>query len=217
MINLLKKVPCFLSLDDATLKLLEEVVEPSVFKAGDVLCHEGETGDRMFIISSGEVAVLKSVEGGGAVEVAILKTGDIAGELGLFGQKTRTASLKAKNNCKTYTLEYNIFEAFLETHGSIAKGMLNYVSGHLARETSIVAKLMSKDMEKELRVAFFHTTSYRNELYQEYNQYNWALHFFTPRLTLDTVSLAAGFRVIVVSANDTLDLPVINDLYHLGV
>ena len=43
------------------------------------------------------------------------------------------------------------------------------------------------------------------------------MHFFTPRLTLDTVPLAAGFRVIVVSANDCLDAAVIDELHALGV
>ncbi len=39
MMDLLKKVPCFSSLDDATLQLMEEVFELASFKAGDVLLH----------------------------------------------------------------------------------------------------------------------------------------------------------------------------------
>jgi len=43
------------------------------------------------------------------------------------------------------------------------------------------------------------------------------LKFFLPRLTLDTVPLADGFRVIVATANDCLDAPVIEALHERGV
>jgi hypothetical protein len=42
------------------------------------------------------------------------------------------------------------------------------------------------------------------------------MHFFTPRLDRDTVGLAAGCRVVVVSANDTLDAVVADALVGLG-
>jgi D-lactate dehydrogenase len=137
--------------------------------------------------------------------------------MGLFGQKTRTATLQARTQCKVWALDYEVFDNLLNQHSSIARGLLSYASSYLARERSLSAKLMAKDVEKGLRVAFFHTSPYRNALYQQKNQYNYAMHFFTPRLTLDTVSLAAGFRVIVVSANDCLDGAVIDELHALGV
>lgn len=217
MLELLKKVRCFSRLDEETLAIVAGAVRPVKFKDGDQLCVEGEIGDRMFIIESGEVAVLMDVEDGEPVEINLLKRGDIAGEMGLFGQKTRTATLGARGQCQVLALDYEIFDDLLRQHGSIARGLLSYVSGYLARERSMVTKLMAKDLDKGLRVAFFHTSPYRNLLYQSKNQYNYAMHFFTPRLTLDTVSLAAGFRVIVVSANDDLDEAVINELHELGV
>lgn len=217
MLELLKKIPGFSELDEATLLVVKEALQPVTFKPGERLCTEGETGDKMFIIESGKVIVLKAVDDGNPVEVALLKPVDIAGEMGLFGSKIRTATLQARSNCKVWTLDYFVFEALLEQYGALAKGVLSYMSDHLARETSIAAKLMAKDMEKGLRAAFFHATPYRNELYRQENRYNYALHFFTPRLTRDTVALTAGFRVIVVSANDCLDAEVVHELHELGV
>lgn len=217
MLKLLKKIPGFTNLDQATLKIIDSVLEPATFEAGETLCNEGETGDRMFIIESGDVAVLKEVEDGDLMEITTLQAGDIAGEMGLFGQRKRSATLRAKSRCTVWTLSYTVFETLLEQYASLAKGLLSYMSGHLVRQTSTVARLMAKDMEKGLRVAFFHATPYRNQLYTEKNAHHYAMHFFTPRLTLETVPLAAGFRVIVVSANDTLDEAVITELQALGV
>ncbi len=217
MINLLKKVQGFSELDDDTLAIIQDLLQPATFQENDRLCTEGEIGDKMFVIESGEVAVLKTLEDGDELQVSMLGPGDIAGEMGLFGQRVRTATLEARSAVQAWTLNYDLFEVLLESHGIVGKGLLSYLSEKLARETSLIARLMARDIEKGLRVAFFHTSPYRNELYSEKNRHNYAMHFFTPRLTLDTVPLAAGFQVIVVSANDNLDGEVIDELHALGV
>lgn len=217
MIDLLKKVHGFSDLDEETLSLIQTLLQPVTFGEGERLCNEGEHGDKMFIIETGEVAVLKATEEGDQVEINTMTSGDIAGEMGLFGQKTRTATLETKSESKVWTLDYCDFDDLVEKNGAIAKGMLSYVSSKLNRETSILAKLMARDLEKGLRVAFFHTSPYRNALYKEKNKFNYAMHFFTPRLDIDTVTLATGFPVIVVSANDDVSEPVVNELHEVGV
>jgi len=213
----LRHVQCFAALDDHSLSVVNEQMKPVQFDDGYVICREGEIGDRMYIIEDGVVAVLKHPQEGETIEVTVLSRGDIAGEMGLFGQKKRSATLQARGVVKAWALDYASFESLLERHGTVARGLLNYISGHLVRETSMVARLMARDMEKGLRIAFFHTTPFRNDLYTRRNNYNYALHFFTPRLTMATVPLAAGSKVIVVSANDSLDADVVNELAAMGV
>ncbi len=217
MRELLRGVQLFCELDNDALTALESAVEKSAFVAGDDLCCEGEPGDRMFIIASGEVAVLKAVEGEEPIEVTVLRDGDVAGEMGLFGRDTRTATLRARTDCTVWTLDYDVFGRLLETKPCVARGLLSTLSGHLARETSTVARLLARDTERGMRVAFFHASPYRNELYRRKNRYGFAMHFFTPRLELDTVPLATGFPAIVISANDCADEGVIRALSALGV
>ncbi len=217
MLELLKKVRLFCELDEAALSALQEALRPATFAAGEDLCREGEAGDRMFIIESGEVAVLKEVKGEEPIEVTVLKAGDVAGEMGLFGQETRSATLRALSECRVWTLGYDTFERLLESSRCVAKGLLSYMSGHLVRETSTVARLLARDIERGLRVAFYHASPYRNELYRQKNRHGFAMRFFTPRLELDTVPLAANSPVIVISANDCADADVIKGLSALGV
>ena len=217
MLDLLRKVRGFAGLDDTLLGLIQALLQPAEYKQDDRLCTEGEEGDKMFIIASGEIAVLKEVDEGEMVEVSTLTANDIAGEMGLLGSKLRTATLVASTDSQVLTLSYSDFDNLISQHGDIAKGLLAYVSGKLERETSVVAKLIARDMEKGLRIAFFHTSPYRNALYSQKNQFKYAMHFFEPRLSIDTVPLAAGFSVIVVSANDTVDTEVVEELHSLGI
>jgi len=217
MLDLLRQTQLFSELEEPALLALRERIERSSFEAGATLCTEGETGDRMFIIESGEVAVLKSVGAGDPIEVTVLRRGDIAGEMGLFGNRRRTATLQACSACSVWVLPYDSFEALIEREGSVARGLLANMSRHLARETSEAAILRAKEEERGLHVAFFSANPYRNRLYTERNRYGFVLKFFQPRLTLDTVPLASSFRVIVVGPNDALDAEVIEALHEVGV
>ena len=213
----LRNVQCFAELDESSLLVVNDVIQPVEFEDGEIICTEGEIGDRMYIIESGDVAVLKHPQDGESIEVTVLSRGDIAGEMGLFGHKKRSATLQTRGRAKAWAIDYSSFEDLLERHGSIARGLLSYLCRHLVRETSMVARLMAKDMEKGLRIAFFHATPFRNDLYSERNKYNYAMHFFSPRLTMKTVPLATGSKVVVVSANDCVDKEVVDELAALGI
>ena len=145
MIELLRETRLFGALDDIALSALEAALKKKTFEPGDLLCSEGESGDRMYIIESGEALVLKAVGDGEPIEVTVLRRGDVAGEMGLFGDRRRTASLKACSTCVAWELAYEDFEAILDQEPSVAKGLLVTLSKNLARETSTAATLRAKE------------------------------------------------------------------------
>jgi len=64
------------------------------YDAGDEIVHEGEAGENAFLILKGEVAVLKN-ENGSMKQLAILKPGELFGEIALLKNMRRTATVKA--------------------------------------------------------------------------------------------------------------------------
>ncbi len=70
---------------------------------------------------------------------------------------------------------------------------------------------------KKLRIAFFDTKPYDREFFNRINeQYGYDIHYFTPHLTPDTVSLAAGYEVACVFVNDIVTPEMIDELYNNG-
>jgi D-lactate dehydrogenase len=68
-----------------------------------------------------------------------------------------------------------------------------------------------------MKVAFFSTKRYDRQSFAEANaEYNHELTFFEPRLTPQTVSLAAGYPAVCVFINDTLDAEVLKTLVDNG-
>ena len=67
---------------------------PAQFKAGEVVFAEGDEGDKMYVIRSGEVEILR---GGHVVET--LAPGGIFGEMALIDGSPRAATARAKTAC----------------------------------------------------------------------------------------------------------------------
>jgi len=217
IIELLKKVRIFQELDNSALDLLQQKMRRHSYQPEEILCREGELGNQMFVIESGEISVLKMGDDGKLIEVATLPAGEIAGEMSLFGPSSRSATLKARGETIVWILDFSSFQNLLEQHGAIAKGLLACLSQHLRRETSVVAKLLSRDLDHRFKVAFFDSKSYTESAFKSQNRLNYALHFFESRLTLETVAMAAGFKVVCVFVNDNLNTKVIESLSGLGV
>ncbi|MGC1712645.1 MAG: cyclic nucleotide-binding domain-containing protein [Methyloceanibacter sp.] len=67
---------------------------PEQFKAGEVVFAEGDEGDKMYVIRSGEVEILRD---GHVVET--LAPGGIFGEMALIDGSPRAATARAKTAC----------------------------------------------------------------------------------------------------------------------
>ena len=67
---------------------------PAKFKPGEVIFSEGDKGDKMYVIRSGEVEILRD---GHVVET--LAPGGIFGEMALIDGSPRAATARAKTAC----------------------------------------------------------------------------------------------------------------------
>ncbi len=66
---------------------------PLHFEPNEVIFHEGDVGDYLYIITKGKVEVLKLIEGK-SVPVATLCQGEYFGEMALVNQRTRSATIR---------------------------------------------------------------------------------------------------------------------------
>lgn len=213
----LGEVELFSSLDQKSLALLREKMKPVSLKTGDVLCTEGETGDRMFVLSSGELRVLKQGKSGKPIEITRLKPGEVAGVMSLFEAEPRSATLEATGDAEVWEIDQTTFQHLLDTQPAISRAMLAVMSRYLREETKIVAELSSHDEDHRLKVAVFDTKPYTKKIFCELNRDRFALRFFDSRLNVDTVALAKGFKVICAFVNDQIDAGVIEELRKSGV
>jgi len=83
-----------------------------------MIFSEAQSGQDMYIIQSGEVAISKIVDGN-EVTLAILHKGDMFGEMALLENKPRSASAIAHSDCKLLVVNLANFNQMVTTQASL--------------------------------------------------------------------------------------------------
>ena len=107
-----KRVPLFANLSPGDIKQVAAIAEEASFSNGDILVRQGEVGDIMFIIASGEVRVIASNDQK-EVELARRRTGEFIGEMALISKEPRSATVAAIGNVRTLCINQKNFESLL--------------------------------------------------------------------------------------------------------
>lgn len=74
------------------------------YNSGDIIIKQGEPGDCMYVIQSGEVEIVKDKDGR-EIQIAVRKTGDFIGEMALFSREVRSATVKAFGEVRVLTVD----------------------------------------------------------------------------------------------------------------
>ncbi len=91
----LRDVALFRNLKPEELKMISLITENCVYEGGEVIVSEGDEGDEAYVIYSGQAEVYRASGEGRAVSLNMLGPGESFGELALFGEGLRTASVRA--------------------------------------------------------------------------------------------------------------------------
>lgn len=78
-------------------------------QAGDVICHEGDIGDMMYVIREGVVSIQRRVGRGDPIVLARLSEGMVVGEMSLVDDAPRSATLVAESESLLYKISSRDF------------------------------------------------------------------------------------------------------------
>jgi flavin-dependent dehydrogenase len=78
------------------------------FRAGETIVVQGEIGECMYVILSGQAEVIKTQDGQ-ETRLAILSKGDIFGEMAIFQRESRSATVRAITDLRVLTVDKKIF------------------------------------------------------------------------------------------------------------
>lgn len=130
-----KRVPLFATLSPVDLKQVAAIAEEEFFNDGEEIAHEGEVGDVMFIILSGEVKVC-SQKDGQEVVIARRTAGDYVGEMSIIGHEPRMASLIAAGDVRALCIDQKSFEGLIRERPDVSIAVMKVLSQRL-KEASL--------------------------------------------------------------------------------
>ncbi len=117
--NLLQTSPLFKQFDEATRYLLLDQFQRRGFQRGDKLIQQGQHGEGLFVIATGDVEVTIEKDGGERVTVANLGPGEVVGEISLLHQQPTTATVTARDRAGALFLPRAAFQKVLEDNASV--------------------------------------------------------------------------------------------------
>jgi len=116
--DVIKNVELFKDASHEFIAELAENLKELVITPDEFLFREGDIGNRVFFVIEGQLSVLMKSS---PKEIAKIKKGDFLGEISLFKNKPRNASVKANTFCHLYYLDKNSFNLLIPKYPSIAK------------------------------------------------------------------------------------------------
>ena len=97
---MLKEVGGFEGLSDQQISLLTDRAAVRSYSKGAIIVNEGDEGTSLFVILSGSVKTFLSDENGKEVVLSTQGAGEYFGDLALFDDEPRSASVMALEPCK---------------------------------------------------------------------------------------------------------------------
>jgi len=92
--ELLRRVPVFTNLAEEDLERVVEVAVPRRFETGEMVFRERDEGDTCYVIRDGRARAVRSHPDGRSITLADCGPGDIFGELAMFDQEPRSATVE---------------------------------------------------------------------------------------------------------------------------
>jgi CRP/FNR family cyclic AMP-dependent transcriptional regulator len=144
---LLSRTRLFSGLGPADLELLLPAVRSRTYNAQSYIFREGDSADQLHLISSGEVKIGHITESGGEVAFAILRAGDVFGEIGVLEENgTRSADAQALAQTECLVLDRRALVEFLKGHPAAMWQIVTMLSAYVRAKDEAFAELAFHDI-----------------------------------------------------------------------
>lgn len=116
---------------------------PRRFRRRDIVCHEGDPGDCLHLITTGRLIVRVTTPLGHTATLSLLSAGDSFGELALLSPEARrTATVVAIEDADTLTLSRAQLARLRRDHPQIDRILTNTLAAQVRRLSAMVLEAL---------------------------------------------------------------------------
>lgn len=142
----LKSVPLFSRLGDASLDAILSLTRRRRFRKDDIIFHEKEQGDSLFLILHGRVRVAIFGDDGKEVTLSELSEGDFFGEMSLLDMEPRSATVIAEEDSEFLSLQRDDFSRALEQDPGMSASLIQVLASRLRKANHQISTLALLDV-----------------------------------------------------------------------
>lgn len=110
-----------------------------VYAAGEPIVLQGDMGDCMYVVQTGEVEVVQATAVG-EQRLAILKAGDFFGEMSIFEHEVRSATVRAHGEARVLKVDKRTLMRRMKEDPTLAFNLLQTLSRRIRRLSAEAAR-----------------------------------------------------------------------------
>jgi CRP/FNR family transcriptional regulator len=119
-VRLLGRVPVFETLSPPDLEQVAQVAVPRSFRAHQVIFREGDASDTCYVVERGHARAVREHADGRSIALAHFGPGDIFGELAMFDDERRSATVEAIEDVDAIAILGADMRRLLREHADIS-------------------------------------------------------------------------------------------------
>lgn len=153
-VNLLARIPLFADLPAEELEKLVSTLDTKEMESGEILFHEGDPGEHLYVVVSGEIEVFMGENQAEELILNVLREGEYLGEMSLIiPGGHRTASVRARGQTVLLSMSRTQFLDITQRYPALATSMVRVLSQRLdATNTQTFRDLTEKN--RQLQAAY---------------------------------------------------------------
>jgi len=122
------------------------------FGPGDIVCRQGEQGDRLFVVKSGVLEVVAApADGSEPTIVAYLGTGEVIGELALLTGSPRSATVRSPEHAELFAVDKTVFFDLMDVLPAFSRNLSVVLARRLETTTLKVPRSSGKQLQGNLK------------------------------------------------------------------
>ena len=146
MDDVLRRTPLFATLDQDAAASLRASMNEIELARGDLLFHEGDPGDSLYVVLRGKIKLGRTSGDGRENLVAVLGPGEMFGELSLFDPGPRSAGATALVDSTLLGLSSDELTPWLASRPDVARALLRAIARRLRRTNDSMSDLVFSDV-----------------------------------------------------------------------
>lgn len=124
-----------------------------IINSNEVIFKEGEPGQYMYVIISGQVEIRKRTEAQLTRTITTLRQGDIFGEMAIIEKKKRSATIIALTECQLLRLNETMFYEIVRNNPDFAIKIIRSLSARLRKTNTLIEEILSLDFQEQIMLS----------------------------------------------------------------
>ena len=152
IVRLLEKVPVFAELAPEDLRRVVEFAVPRRFAAQQVIFREGDSSDTCYVVRSGHARAVREHGDGRTITLAHFGPGDIFGELAMFDDERRSATVDTLDAVEAVAIAGSDMRRLLRQHNDISAKLVTVLARRLRDANERLARQSFQTVQSRVAV-----------------------------------------------------------------